>query len=386
MKTLNLPYFENLTDEQNEYLSKLFSYKIGLFQCFTGFGKSEILATLARYFEDNNIQTLFITSSSAALIELKDRACRKFNVKDPGYYDTNSVINFISSKGFWSSSLSKESDVVKHLESTKVILFDEVEQSLNNSMIESLDTILLNRECMYGFSATTNKVGINRLSPSSEDYFEPNNYRLVSYFGYSTVYLRPNNRVINLVKVSSSKVIKLPGEVEVFDLSYVKDNLYTSDDYINELNNLFTNHVTGTTFIPINRTQVIYSILPRLDSKLNVLILNSTGYTYKGDIITMNEAKKLVNEGKVDLFFSTRSGYNSIDFPKISNIFLMLEERNPSSLLQAVGRSREKEVNIYYINFLNKIPIYSNKVKEQVRLISNYYKLSTITNKYIELK
>ena len=96
----------------------------------------------------------------------------------------------------------------------------------------------------------------------------------------------------------------------------------------------------------------------------------------------MNEAKDLVRDYKVDIFFGTRSGYNSIDFPNIKSIFLMLEEKAPNHILQAIGRSREKEVNIYCIEFKKDVPIYSKKLRHQIQMIKEYYKLS----KVVEIK
>lgn len=112
------------------------------------------MATVGKYLNDSGIQTLFITASSKALLELKSRCIDKFGIPDPGYYDTTKLVNIINAKGFWSSNLSKTPEVISHLRNTKVILFDEVEQSLNDQMIHALDNILNNRICLYGFSAT----------------------------------------------------------------------------------------------------------------------------------------------------------------------------------------------------------------------------------------
>lgn len=377
---LELPEFENLLDNQNELLQKLLRYRIGLCQVYTGYGKSEIMATLAAYLNENKIPTLFITSSSKALEELKDRACSKFKLEDPGYFNPNLYVNFINAKGFWRSEQSKNEDNIDWLKKVKVILFDEVEQSLNDMMCFHLDTTLLGREFMYGFSATSNKSGTERLTPNSNEYYNIKNQNLVKYFGYATVHLTPSHKTMHIERYQSDLeiVIEETGKNSVINLNYVKDNLYDNPEFIREFNKFMVKYRKGTTFIPINRTQVIENLTPKLDKSLNILILSSSGYTYNGEKLSMNEAKDLVRDNKVDIFFGTRSGYNSIDFPNIKSIFLMLEEKAPNHILQAIGRSREKEVNIYCLEFKGEVPIYSKKLKHQLQMIKDYYKLSKV--------
>lgn len=384
---LELPEFENLLDNQNELLQKLIRYRIGLCQVYTGYGKSEIMATLASFLNDNQIPTLFITSSSKALEELKDRACSKFKLDDPGYFNPNLYVNFINAKGFWRSEQSRDPEVKKWLKKVKVVLFDEVEQSLNDMMCENLETTLINREFMYGFSATSNKSGTARLTPSSNEYYNIKNQNLVKYFGYATVHLTPDHKKMNIERYQSDLQLDIDetGKNSGINLNYVKDNLYDNPEFIRVFNNFMTSYRKGTTFIPINRTQVIDNLTPKLDKSLNILILSSSGYTYNGEKLSMNEAKDLVRDGKVDLFFGTRSGYNSIDFPNIRSIFLMLEEKAPNHILQAIGRSREKEVNVYCLEFKNEIPIYSKKIKHQIKMIKEYYKLSEVNETKIKI-
>ena len=282
---LELPEFENLLDNQNELLQKLIRYRIGLCQVYTGYGKSEIMATLASYLNDNQIPTLFITSSSKALEELKDRACSKFKLEDPGYFNPNLYVNFINAKGFWRSEQSRDSQVKKWLKKVKVVLFDEVEQSLNDMMCENLETTLINREFMYGFSATSNKSGTARLTPSSNEYYNIKNQNLVKYFGYATVHLTPDHKKMNIERYQSDLQLDIDetGKKNGINLNYVKDNLYDNPEFIRVFNNFMTRYGKGTTFIPINRTQVIDNLTPKLDKSLNILILSSSGYTYNGE-------------------------------------------------------------------------------------------------------
>jgi hypothetical protein len=301
-------------------------------------GKSEVLGTLARYYESNNIRTLYVTSSSKALDELRDRSCNKFGVKNPGYYSIDKEINFINAKGFWSSNISKTPEVLNHLRETKVILFDEVEQSLNDAMCHALDNYFPNVTNMYGFSATANKSDSERLIPKNKCYYEEVNSRLVKYFGYATCYRLPDFKIINIIeyKVGDSIKVNIPKDKSV-DINFVKDKLYDNGKFIHHLNKLLINLKSkGTTFIPINRTQVIYNLIDNLID-LNILILDSTGFKFEGKYINLNEAKELVRNHKVDVFFSTKSGYNSLDFPNIKNIYLMLEEKAPHNILQALS-------------------------------------------------
>lgn len=389
MNNLVLPIFDNLTDDQNSDLQDLLKYKIGLFQVYTGYGKSELMATVGKYLNDSGIQTLFITASSKALLELKSRCIDKFGIPDPGYYDTTKLVNIINAKGFWSSNLSKTPDVISHLRNTKVILFDEVEQSLNDQMIHALDNILNNRICLYGFSATANKSGTDRLTPKSKEYYDVVNNRLVSYFGYATVFRTPPHKVIDIIRMEFPK-LKIPipkiekGSEESFTLNYVKEVLYDKDDFIYSFNKVIE-HFKGTTFIPINRVRVIQSVVSRLkviNPDLKILILDSTGFSYEGNQVSLGEAKELVSYNKVNLFFSTSSGYNSLDFKNINNVYLMLEEKAPHHLLQAIGRSREIHVKIYYMLLGNKIPIYNKKLESQVKMIKDHYKLSVVNEEF----
>lgn len=340
------------------------------------------MATLAKYLEENNIQTLFVTSSSKALEELKDRAIRKFGVKEVGYYETDKLINFINAKGFWSSQLSKGKEVINHLKATKVLLFDEVEMSLNDKMTSALDNIFKEREYIYGFSATTNKVGTDRLTPYTDQYFRVENKALVSYFGYATVYMTPHAKEMTFIDYVAGELdvpVLSEAASTVEALGYVSKEVYGNDKYIDCLERILDEiKQYGTTFVPINRTTIIEDVISRFKRKLNILVLDSNGYRYNEESVDVIKAKELVGDKKVDVFFSTKSGYNSIDFPNIANIFLMLEEKVPHSLLQSVGRSRMKEVNIVTLSFSNRIPIYTKRQKIQVGIIKEYYKLSVI--------
>jgi hypothetical protein len=119
-----------------------------------------------------------------------------------------------------------------------------------------------------------------------------------------------------------------------------------------------------------------------INPDLKILILDSTGFSYEGNQVSLGEAKELVSYNKVNLFFSTSSGYNSLDFKNINNVYLMLEEKAPHHLLQAIGRSREIHVKIYYMLLGNKIPIYNKKLESQVKMIKDHYKLSVVNEEF----
>lgn len=101
---LELPKFSNLYDYQNQDLKQLVLVKRGMFQCYTGYGKSEIIATLANYIANElHEKVLIVTAGQTALNELKHRLSKLFNIQT-SYFNEDDMVNAINLNGYLRSS------------------------------------------------------------------------------------------------------------------------------------------------------------------------------------------------------------------------------------------------------------------------------------------
>lgn len=402
--------FDNLYDYQNEDLNRLLLVKRGLFQTYTGYGKSEVIVTLANYIVNELGQkVLLVTASSVSMMELTNRFKSKFGI-ELGQFNPGNAINIINIKGFLRSYAYDKND--DYWNSKFWILADEVENCCSTTAMDFYET-LPNVIRMYGFSATSDKQyaepllsripdefyksdevkrlnNLNRFDGRSKLLELKKNYiyeirtrlgrnkYLVGYFGNSVVYRKPRNFDIKLINVMSS----------ISDDDIVLDSSYQYDNVVVEL---FTNekmckliqliaYKVGTIFIPMFRLQVIDYWLEhyfQLNGYITVVICSRGFELYDGgkyqDNITIEELKLLVKLGVVNLILGTKSSYNALDLPELHRS-LLLYSKAANVVIQAIGRTaRGNKFEVYSIKPYKRIPMYSKDLDMRLELIKNYY-------------
>jgi hypothetical protein len=75
--------FDQLRPYQNEDCLHLLKYKVGLFCCYVGYGKTSVIATLADYFYNQGKKVLVVTPGKKANDEIVKRLKSWFNIDVP---------------------------------------------------------------------------------------------------------------------------------------------------------------------------------------------------------------------------------------------------------------------------------------------------------------
>lgn len=410
---LKLPDFPNLYPQQNEDLKKLLTYKRGLFQTYTGYGKSEVIATLAYYlYHELHERVLIVTAGAVALDELRNRFYKRYGL-DLDYFDDELDINAININGYLrSSQFDIKSPYWNH---DFWILADEVEYCCTESAMELYESIGRVKG-IYGFSATPDKKAAEPIfSRVSDEFIQSDkmtqllnspfhifqnrqkyqqlydaendrvhdilgrNKYLVGYFGNTVVFKKPDNFNITLVDVTmslSKDDIKIPEEYSYNEIIY---NLFTEPRVCQLIESIAFK--SGLTFIPMFRLEVIDFWLDNYFNKKDflVLVISSRGYEIYCEgklqgLITMEEMKRLVKLGVIGVVLGTRSSYGAMDLPELKRSIL-LYSKVANIVIQAIGRTaRGGEFEVYNLAPVKNIPTYSKDYEERKNLIKSYYR------------
>lgn len=419
-----LPKFPNLYDDQNKDLKQLVTLRRGMFQTYTGYGKSEVIATLTNYIGNVlNQKVLIVTANSTPLNEIKNRLYDLFKI-DLDYFDYESNINAINLNGFLKSSWYEPSE--NYWTNDLWILADEVENCCSETAMEFYES-LPNVTRMYGFSATSDKKAaepvysrvpdsfiesedmvkllnspfnrfnnrikydekLNEYKSKIRDIIGRNKY-LVGYYGTSAVFKRPNNFKITMIDISSSiskDDINIPPDYVYSEVIY---ELFTSEKVCKLIEAV--TYKVGMIFIPMFRLQVIDYWLDTIFKKDDFLVLVISGRGYElyenGELlgqITISEMKKMVRDGVIGVILGTKSSYGALDLPELDQSFL-LYSKTANVVIQAIGRTARKgDFKIYSIVPAKTIPVYSKDLISRKSLIYDYYRDCNIVEyKYIE--
>lgn len=387
----NIP-FPELRDYQNDDVLHLLKYRLGLFSVYTGYGKSQIIATLANYaYTALGKSVLLMAPSIKARDELVKRCKSVFNLDIPS---DDGRINCVISAGVMISKKYKD-PVSLMAEQAKFaqyewVIADEVEYvvSPGGKFLLDMCTGVTN---LYGFSGTSDKVGgqminfANGLSKCVTD-----NLDLVRYFGPSLVYRLPLHLNIDCISVKTESLNNLQ-----FDESDFDEN---SNVYQNVMNKIWSDPEVCKTivkiaknypmlFIPINSlAEVINNWIENwFIGEFRVLLISGEGYIYydltgKKTVLNLTDACDYIRNGLVDIIPSTSSGYRALDFPGLENI-LLIQGAIAGVVLQCIGRvARGTHLNIIDLipKFSERIPIYTKGSKERKKMIREYYKYCKI--------
>jgi hypothetical protein len=388
--------FEKLRDYQNQDCLHLLKYRVGLFCCYVGYGKTSVIATLADYFYKQGKKVLIVTPGKKANEEIVKRLKTWFDLDIPS--SDGRLVNMITNGLMIRKDIKDPSKLAK-LEAEwatfDVLLVDEVEYTINDSGMFLFNRLTGLSRC-YGFSGSADKTNASVISfINGLDETVIRNKDLISFFGPSLVYRMPIVMDIDMIKIQTDSLSKVR-----FD----SDDL-AGNTYLNIMTKIWTTPEVCKTvvrvakkfpmmFIPINNLVNIIStwIDNYFIGTFRILLICADGYIYydlngnKTKLKDLSEACKYVSSGLVDIIPSTSAGFRALDLPGLENIFLV-SGKVAGVTIQSVGRvSRGNHMNIISLDTSNgkKIPIYSKGMLERNKMIMDYYKYCNINEKVID--
>lgn len=396
--------FPGLRDFQNDDVLFLLKYRMGLVTVNTGYGKTQLIATLTDYFHEAlGKKVLLVCPSSKAREELVKRCKKVFGLtvsdKDK---NLNGHLDCIITSGLTNSKKYKDPDLRKAykkiISEYEIVLVDEVEYTMNEAGFFLFDSAI-GAERMYGFSGTSDKVGgecISFINGLSEVVLR--NRDLVKYFGPSLVFRMPTNIKVNMTYVKTKSLDLLKLDKAKMDQS---GNLYQEC-----MNQIWTDPEICKTicriidhypmlYIPINSLNGIIEnwIEHYWKGKYRILLIcgkgewSKTGYIYydlngNREDKTLDDVCDLAMKGLIDVIPGTSSSFRALDIPKLDNM-LLIQSKLAANLLQMIGRcSRGTLMNIIALvpSGKRKIPVYSKGMVERDEMIKGYYKYGEINN------
>ena len=394
--------FSELRDYQNDDILFMLKYRVGLMCVNTGYGKTQVIATLVNYAHESlGKKVLLVCPSNKARDELVKRCYNLFGLTvSDREKNVNGHLDAIITSGLKNSLRMKDPLVCSNFKKTLAgydwVLVDEVEYTLNDAGMFIYDNCI-GAEKFYAFSGTADKEGgeaINFSNGLSETVLR--NKDLVKYFGPSLVYRMPLNIKLTTIRILTESLDNLKLDHEKIDKS---GNIYTEI-----LNQIWMDHNVCNTvcriikkfplcFIPINNLAYILNnwINNYFIGKFRILLICGEGYIYydlEGNRtrLSLQESCDYIKNGLVDVIPSTSSGYRALDFPGLKNIFL-ITGKIAGVTLQSIGRvARGSHMNIITIEPYGKrkIPVYTKGAEERDEMIRGYYQYCDITDRVID--
>lgn len=391
--------FPGLRDIQNQDILHILKYRVGLYSVYTGYGKTQVISTLADYAVSLGKKVLILAPSIKAMDELRKRikTLFRYDIKKQRKLDKictdDGMIRAVVTAGVMNSGKYKDPAKLAaekiELGTYEWVLADEVEyvMSPGGKMILDMCTGATN---LYGFSGTADKnsgemisfaQGLNRSVIDNKD--------LVTYFGPSLVYRLPLHLNIDLITIKTAALDKIEFSKEDFKQDSnvymnVMNRMWTDDEVCQVITKLAEHY--PKLFIPINNLSEVISTW--IDNywlgKFRVLLVAGEGYIYydlQGNRIklTLQEACDKIGNNEVDIIPSTSSGYRALDFPGLENI-LLVQGNIAGVVLQCIGRIRGNHMNIISLDSLKgkKIPVHTKGLDQRRDMILEYYKYSKV--------
>jgi hypothetical protein len=386
-KNLNPDYFINT---QFEDLQQLLSYKRGILQIYTSYGKTEVLARLTQHLISIGKTVLIVAGGKKAKDEIWLRINNKApEITLPDYWNSDSNINIIAPNGFVQSNEFDEND--DFFKRVDVLLADEVEMTVSESMW-SIFACLKNCEYWYGVGATAEERTGKRIDIryQIQNVLSKRTQWVVDIFGMATVFRKPQNYKININLLENKGLREIDfeavGDSDAF-YSEMTTCILSNEEYLNSIDYILRN--SKSLYIPINNLNFINLICDRYSDKYKIATITGEGYWHSVEgWINLELLKELSSENQIQLLLSTVSGFRATDFRGINNILLTLGVK-ASSVLQYIGRvARQDAFNIWYITAGGnwKIPIYTKTNQIQLDMIYEYYKDCLIEHNSFEVQ
>ena len=389
--------FPNLRDYQNDDVLHLLKYKIGLMSVQTGYGKTQVIATLANYAYSLGQKVLLVAPNKKPMEELVKRCKTAFNLDVPS---KDGRIGCIITSGLLNrkdiQDPTKLADLEADWRSYQWVLCDETEYTINDSG-NFLYTRLIGADHFYGFSGTADKERGEMISfVNGLGDCVIRNKDLVKYFGPSLVYRMPLTLDIDNIKIKTNSLNQVVFEQEDFGDG--------TNRYNNAMTRIFTTPAVCNTivkiakkypmmYIPVNNLANIISawIENYFIGVFRILLICGEGYIYydlKGNrtkLKDLSEACEYVKNGLVDIIPSTSAGFRALDLPGLETIFL-IQGKVAGVVLQSVGRvARGVKFNLISLEPQpkKKIPVYSKGMENRDSMIHEYYKYCNIVDSEI---
>ena len=389
--------FPNLRDYQNEDALHLLRYKVGLFSCYTGYGKSEMIATLANYFYSIGETVLLVVPQNKPKEELIKRLKNRFGLELP---TADGRLDIIITAGLLNRKDIKDPNELRKLEAkwskVSVLMADEAEYTINDSGMFLYDRII-HADHFYGFSGTADKEKGEMISfVNGLDDVVVRNKDLVKYFGPSLVYRMPLTLKIDNIRVKTNSLNQVKFQPGDFGEG--------TNAYLNAITRIFTTPEVcqiivklGKKFpkmyLPMNNLEKVISewINNWFLGVFRILLICGEGYIYydlqgnRTNLKTLDKACEYVKNGLVDIIPSTSAGFRALDLPGLETIFLA-QGKAAGVVLQSVGRvARNQHMNLISLEPQpkKKIPVYSKGMENRDEMIHNYYKYCEIIDSEI---
>lgn len=383
-----VPEFKGLRGKQEEDVIDLLRFNRGIFQVYTGYGKTEVIAKLINYIvNERKEHLLLLTPDSTSLNEIDNRVEKLYGITHE-YIDYDALYNAVNVNGFPRSYQFERDN--PYWQKVKWIIAEEAEYVINDSGSEVIE-LCTNSERLYAFSATADKKRAERIRMREGNIpvVQRNKY-LINYFGFATVFRKPEDFIIYVYEIKTT----------IFN--DINDNPDASTDYTEIIYSIFTDkrfceglakiaYKEKPIYIPMGRLAVIDEWIPNYFNKEDSVVINICGRGYElyiggvfQDTITIDELKEFVEDERVDIITGTKSSYRALDLPKLNKV-LPLTSQLASNVIQAIGRvTRLKEFTIINLTPFNSINVYSADLWNRKQLIDDYYsecKLIKLTKK-----
>jgi hypothetical protein len=369
--------FKGLRKNQQEDLNDLLKFRRGIFQVYTGYGKTQIIAHLVNYIINiRKERLLLLTPNSKALNEIDNRVSELFGITH-NYFDYNSNYNAINTNGFPRSSSFDKNNF--YWNTVRWIIAEEAEYIMSNSGTEIIE-LCKNALRLYAFSATADKTVAERIRMREGNIpVVQRNKNLINYFGFSSVFRKPKDFIIHIKEIATTMFNDIAD-------NYDSNSEYTEIIYATFTDKKFCNGLLKIIqkefplYIPMGRLEVIDYWIKNYFKITGFVVINICGRGYELYIsgehkcnLKLEEVKDYIEDDQVHLITGTSSSYRALDFPKLDKI-IPLTSKLASLVIQAIGRvTRSREFTIINLKPFTKINIYTNDYNSRKELILNYY-------------
>ena len=389
--------FPNLRDYQNEDALHLLRYKVGLFSCYTSYGKTELIATLANYFYSIGKSVLLVAPQTKPKQELVKRCKERFGLDIP---TADGRLDIVITAGLLNRKDIKDPSELKKIEAkwaqVDVLMADEAEYTINDSGMFLYDRIV-HADHFYGFSGTADKEKGEMISfVNGLDDVVVRNKDLVKYFGPSLVYRMPLTLKIDNIRVKTNALNQVKFQPGDFGEG--------TNAYLNAITRIFTTPEVCQVIVKLGkRFPMMYLPMNNLEKVISewvnnwflgvfrILLICGEGYIYydlqgnRTNLKTLDKACEYVRNGLVDIIPSTSAGFRALDLPGLETTFLA-QGKAAGVVLQSVGRTaRGQHMNLISLEPQpkKKIPVYSKGMENRDEMIHNYYKYCEIIDSEI---
>ena len=353
--------FPNLRDYQNADILHLLKYKLGLFTVHTGYGKTELIATLTNFAYAMGKKVLIVTPGSKARDEIVKRCSTRFGLDIP---NKDLSLNCLITQGMINSKRYKDPvEAVKFktlLSQYDWVLADEVEYTINPGGDYIYDS-LLGCERFYGFSGSADKVGGECISfAQGITDVVIRNKDLISRFGPSLVHRMPTNLsidniVIKTLALNNSKFTEQEIREDTNVYMTIMSQIWT-DPGVSELVVKIAKRFPKL-YIPINNLVSILNVWIDEYWKgiFRILLVCGEGYIYydlngNRTNLDLQQAWNYINNDLVDIIPSTAAGFRALDLPKLDSA-LIVSGNLAGQVLQQIG----KKYLPFFIKFGEKL-------------------------------